>query len=456
MTNSVKIFIVEDDEWFGQLLEYTLKLNPDYEVTLFSNAKDCLAKLNEKPHLITVDYRLPDLDGTSLIKEIKKYDSDIEVLAISGQEDIETAVELLKAGAYDYIVKSKDIRDRLMTTVSNVLKSIDLKERVVSLQKELGQKFDFRKTIIGDSPAIKKVFEYIDKAIKTNITVTISGETGTGKELVAKAIHYHSDRKKGNFVAVNVSAIPSELIESELFGHEKGAFTGAANTRKGKFEEANGGTLFLDEIGEMEASMQAKILRVLQEREFVRVGSNKTIKTDCRLIVATHRNLFDEVKSGKFREDLYYRIYGLPIELPPLRERNSDILILSKHFLNEFCKENKMPVKKLSVDARKKLLNYPYPGNIRELKAIIDLAAVMANHDTITDEDIQFNSRDAMSNILGEELTLKEYTMKIIRYYLKKYDDNIKLVAQKLDIGQSTIYRLLKEEKEETGNLENS
>lgn len=448
MNANFKIFVVEDDEWYRELLGYNLELNPDYEVTKYADASTCLAALHQKPDVVTLDYRLPDMTGEEVLKRIKDYDPEIEVIIISEQDKIETAVELLKLGAYDYLVKAKDIRDRLLNVVNNIRKNASLKTRITTLQKEVGQKYNFEKSIIGQSPAIKKVFALLEKAIRTNITVMITGETGTGKELAAKAIHFSSKRKDMPLVPVNVAAIPKDLVESELFGHEKGAFTGANFRRVGKFEEAHQGTLFLDEIGEMELSMQVKLLRALQEKEIVRIGSNKVVKTDCRIIVATNRNLQEEVKAGNFREDLYYRLFGLTIELPPLRERGNDIILLAKHFLTSFCAENELPDLSLSTSAQKKLLAYSYPGNIRELKSVVELAAVMANGDTITEDEISFGTRDALPEIMTEELTLKDYTQRIIDYYLQKYENNIKLVAEKLDIGQSTIYRMLKERKD--------
>ena len=444
-----KIFVVEDDDWYRELLGYNLELNPDYEISKFENAGTCLNQLHEHPHVVTLDYRLPDMQGAEALKKIKEYNADIEVVVISEQENIDTAVELLKLGAYDYLTKSDDIRDRLLNTVNNIRKNSSLKTRINHLQQEVEQKYDFEKSIIGQSHAIKKVFNMIEKAIKTNITVTITGETGTGKELVAKAIHFNSRRKNKPFVPVNMAAIPSELIESELFGHEKGAFTGANIRRAGKFEEADGGTLFLDEIGEMDVTFQAKLLRALQEKEIVRIGSNKIVKTDCRIIVATNRNLLEEVKEGNFREDLYYRLFGLPIELPPLRERDKDIILLAKFFIENFARENDLPPFTLTPNAQKKLLAYHYPGNIRELKSIVELAAVMTNEQEIDEDVINFSTHDALPEVLTEELTLKEYTNRIIDLYLNKYDNNIKLVAEKLDIGVSTIYRMLKESKEE-------
>lgn len=444
-----KIFVVEDDEWYRELLGFNLESNPDYEVHKFESATACLNRLHENPDLVTLDYNLPDMKGEEAFVKIKDMNPDIEVIVISEQGSIDTAVELLKMGAFDYMTKAEDIQDRLMNTVQNVRKNSSLKSRIVSLEKEVQKKYEFGNTIIGTSPAIKKVFSMMEKAIKTNITVTITGETGTGKEVVAKAVHFNSRRKDKPFVPVNMAAIPSELIEAELFGHEKGAFTGANNRRIGKFEEAHEGTLFLDEIGEMDITFQAKLLRALQEKEIIRIGSNKIVKTDCRIIVATNRNLIEEVKNGNFREDLYYRLFGLPIELPPLRERGKDIILLSRFFLSNFARDNELPEYTLTPAAQKKLLSYKYPGNIRELKSIVELSAVMSNGSEIDEDVITFSTYDALPDVLAEEMTLKEYSNRIIQLYLKKYDDNIKLVAEKLDIGVSTIYRILKEEKEE-------
>ena len=261
--------------------------------------------------------------------------------------------------------------------------------------------------------------------------------------MVAKAIHYNSARSKLPFVTVNVAAIPKDLIESELFGHEKGAFTGAVTRRIGKFEEADKGTLFLDEIGELDINLQAKLLRVLQEKEITRVGGNGIVKIDVRIIVATHKNLMEEVKNKNFREDLYYRLIGMPVQLPPLRERGNDICILAKHFIDNFCKENKISKKVLSPEAQQKLLQYSFPGNVRELKSIMELAVVMADDETIQPEHITYNTTSSIANLLSKEITLKEFESQIIQHYLDKYDKDVLLVAKKLDIGKSTIYRMV-------------
>jgi DNA-binding NtrC family response regulator len=441
------IFILEDDDWYNNLLTYTVSLNPEYIVKGFKTAKEFYQSLSVHPDVITLDYRLPDSTGLDVLKKVKEFNDQIEIIIISEQENIETAVELLKEGAYDYLVKTPDIRDRLLNILSKLKNQRSLKVRIDELQKEVENKYNFSHTIIGQSEIIKNIFSLMEKAVQTSINVSITGETGTGKELVAKAIHYNSKRSKKPFVAVNIAAIPNELIESELFGHEKGAFTGANNRRIGKFEEANGGTIFLDEIGEMNLSLQAKLLRVLQEREITRVGSNENIPVDCRIIIATHKNLRDETKSGNFREDLYYRLLGLPIDLPPLRERGKDVLILAKYFIEKFCNENNIPVKLIDDSAQQKMLSYAWRGNIRELKSMIELAIVVASDNYIKAEHLHLGSDDILPEIIGNEITLREYNLKIVETYLKKYDHNIPLVAQKLDISQATIYRMLKEMK---------
>jgi two-component system response regulator AtoC len=443
-----KIFVVEDNDWYNRLLVHTLSLNPDYEIKSFVNGSDFLNCLHESPDIVTLDYRLPDITGLELLKKIRQESNDIQVILISEQEEINTVVSLLKQGAYDYITKSEDIRDKLLNTVQNIRNGIGLKREITTLRREIQKKYSFRQSILGESPAIKAIYELFDKALGTNITVTLSGETGTGKELVAKAIHYNSRRRDKSFVAVNVAAIPSELIESELFGHEKGAFTGAAFRRIGRFEEADGGTLFLDEIGEMELNFQAKLLRALQEKEIVRIGSNKPVKTNCRIIVATNKNLKEEVKKGNFREDLYYRLLGLPIEMPPLREREHDILILANHFMAQFCAENEIPPKKISLQAQKKLMSYPFPGNIRELKSVIELAVTLSVRNEIESADLVLDAGDPLSVIADGDMTLREYDLRIIKATLKKNNNDIRLTAAKLDIGISTIYRILKEVKE--------
>ncbi|MEI6766349.1 MAG: sigma-54 dependent transcriptional regulator [Bacteroidota bacterium] len=438
------IFVVEDDPIYARILQYHLSLNPDYEVEVCSSGRECISKLYKNPSVISLDYSLPDMSGLNVIKAVKKFNPEIPVIIISGQEDIATAVTLLKEGASDYIIKNDETKTRLWNLLINIRENVKLREEISSLREEIGRKYDFHKVIVGNSPQIVNLFNLMEKAVQTGITVSITGETGTGKELIAKAIHYNSLRSKLPFVAINVSAIPRELIESEMFGYEKGAFTGANARKIGKFEEADRGTLFLDEIGDMDMNLQSKLLRVLQEKEIVRVGGNTVVKVDVRLIVATHKNLAEMVGKGLFREDLFYRLLGLPIDVPPLRNRGNDIVLLAKHFLDEFCKSNNVPAKFFNPEAAEKILNYNYPGNVRELKAIVDLACVLASGEFIRPEDVRFNASGTNQFFYMQELTLHEYTRRIIRHFLDKYEDNVLKVAKKLDVGKSTIYRMMK------------
>ncbi len=441
-----RILVVEDNEWYCEMLSHHLSLNPDYRVKKCFSGKEALGLIHEHPAVVCLDYSLPDTNGSDLLKKIKDFNPDIQVIIISGQEDVGIAVQLLKQGAYDYLLKNEDTKALLWNTVNNIRQHLSLRQEVSDLKQEVVKKYDFSNIIIGQSKTLSKTFLMIEKAAQGKITVSVTGETGAGKELVAKAIHYNSDRKNKPFVAVNVTAIPKELIESELFGHEKGAFTGANTRRIGRFEEANGGTLFLDEIAEMDISLQVKLLRVLQEREITRVGGNMSIPVDIRIVVATHKDLAEEVRKGTFREDLYYRLLGLPIHLPPLRERGNDILLLARYFLDSYSRENGTDKIKLSPAAQEKLLAYSFPGNVRELKAVIELAAVIAEHNTIEQDDIIFNPSKSTGPLTSSELTMKQYMEQIVKTYLEKYNDNVLLVAKKLDIGKSTIYRMLHRE----------
>lgn len=440
------IHILEDDKLYNSVLSHFLGLNPEHEVKSFSTAASFLKSLYEKPDLVTLDYSLPDGTADGMLKQIKDTLPDVRVIVVSAQQDVKTAIDLLKKGADDYIVKDSDTQDRLWIAIKNCKEKMSLKKEIATLQKEVSKKYDFQKAIIGNSSPMKQVFGMIEKASQTNITVSVTGETGTGKDLVAKAIHYNSLRKGKPFVPVNVAAIPAELMESELFGHEKGSFTGAVTQRIGKFEEANKGTLFLDEIGEMDINLQAKLLRVLQEKEITRVGSNKIFPVDVRIIVATHRNLMGEVKKGAFREDLYYRLLGLPIHLPPLRNRDNDILLIAKFFIDQFCEENSLAKKHLSLEAKKQLLNYQFPGNIRELKSIIDLSCVMSDGEEIELTHMQRMSAASPSSLssLQEPVTLRRFTLQFLQDYLEKYEYDVLKVAQVLNVGKSTLYRLIK------------
>ena len=443
--NNVRVFVVEDDPVYTKFMKYVLGLNPDFDAEYFSTGQDFISQLHRRPAIVTLDYSLPDMPGEKVLKEILDFDPDTPVIIVSAQEKIGTAVELLKSGAFDYISKGDDAKDRILNSLENARNKRSLVQEIGRLKREISEKYEFEKSIIGTSPAIRKTFQLLEKAVKTNITVSITGETGTGKELAAKAIHYNSSRKNKPFIAVNIAAIPRELIESELFGHEKGAFTGAFTSRIGKFEEAEGGTLLLDEIGEMDLNLQAKLLRVLQEKELTRVGGNSVLKLDVRIIVSTHRNLEEDVQQGLFRKDLYYRLLGLRIHLPPLRERGQDVILLAKYFLDQFARENQLNKFRISSEAQEKLLRYAFPGNIRELKSVTDLAAVMAESGEVNAQDITFAQTPGNLYSQNQEMSLQENNYRLIRSYLNKYDNNILEVARRLNISKSSIYRYLKE-----------
>lgn len=439
-----KIFVVEDDPLYAKALTHQLARDPDFEVRSFSNGTDFLKLLHERPDVITLDHHLPDISGLELIKRIKQALPNSEVIILSAQEDVATAVQLLQAGAFDYIIKTSDSFSKLWHVVHQANEKRSLRQEVANLRDEIAHKYHFQHYILGSSPPMQRLFSVLEKAAKSPITVSITGQTGTGKELIAKAIHFNSNRMKKNFVALNVAAIPKELVESELFGHEKGAFTGADQNRIGKFEEANKGTLFLDEIGEMDLQTQSKLLRALQEREITRLGSNKVIPLDVRIIVATHRNLLQEVHEGRFREDLYYRLLGLSIELPPLKDRGNDVILLAKHFAASYCKEINIPGKEFSPRAIEKLKRHSYPGNVRELKALIEVAVVMSDTSVIDEQDIQFVTHQTIQGIMSESMTLDDYNYQIIRWYLDRNNNNVVKAAKQLNVGKSTIYRFIK------------
>lgn len=384
-----KVFVVEDDEFLGSIFKRTLEKISDAEIHLFKTPQECLNNLHLNPDIISIDYYLPGMNGMEMMEKIRNYNNTINCIIVSGQEKVDIVLELYKKGAIDYIMKDDNTVANLENSVKKIFDNLRLKKQVEILQEQIIDRNKYS-NIVGNSPSILKVLKMIQKVENNSIMVLISGESGTGKELVARAIHYGSPRARKPFVTVNMGAIPVDLIESELFGHEKGAFTDARERRIGKFEEADEGTIFLDEIGEMDLFLQTKILRVLQEKEVTRIGSNKAIKLDVRVIAATNKNLSTEVKEGRFREDLFYRLQGFLIHLPPLRERGEDIIILSKSFLNTFCKENNMQQVSLSKEAIKMLLEYPWPGNVRELKAVIERAALLCENSTITPEDIVF------------------------------------------------------------------
>ncbi|MFD1468482.1 sigma-54-dependent transcriptional regulator [Hymenobacter caeli] len=442
----LNIFIVEDNEWYGELLLHQLGRNPDHHVRRFGTARECLEQMaKETPDVVTLDYSLPDSDGEHTLRQLRERAPQAAVVVISGQEDVATAVALLRQGAYDYLVKDASTGERLWSLLGKVRQQVRLRRENEQLRLQLDARdLGNSAPILGAHPTMLRLQELIGKAARTTITVSVSGETGTGKELVAQAIHARSERAGRPFVAVNMAAIPRELLESELFGHEKGAFTGAVTRRVGRFEEADGGTLFLDEVADLELGLQAKLLRVLQERELVRVGGRQRVAFDVRLVVATHHDLLTEVRAGRFREDLYYRLLGLPITLPPLRERGTDVLLLAEAFVQTFCQRNNLPARHLGEDAQQRLLAHPFPGNVRELKAVVELGAVLAEGDLIRSPDLSLRSPAAAAGAAAQSLTLREQANRLVQECLDELGGDVLATADRLGVGKSTIYRMIK------------
>lgn len=382
-----RIFIIDDDELYSSIIKVSLEENPNFELEIFNSGEDFFNNVYLNPDIVIIDYNLPGMSGLEILKKIKSINPSISTILLSGQEKLEVVVEAYNSGANNYIIKNHNVAFELRNSIKNLCTSINLRKEVNELREQIIDRNKYQK-IIGESKPLLQVLKLIQKVEKTSLITLITGESGTGKELIAKAIHYNSPRSRKPFVPVNVAAIPEDLIESELFGHEKGAFTGAGSRRIGKFEEAEGGTIFLDEIGEMPVDLQTKLLRVLQDNIISRLGSNKEIKLNIRVVTATNKNLFARVKEGKFREDLFYRLQGFLIHLPPLRERGNDIILLAKYFLNEFCKENKLVHKPFSNKAIESLLNYSWPGNVRELKSMVERAVLLSEEPKIETEDL--------------------------------------------------------------------
>lgn len=391
MDNKIKICLVDDDESLLELISINLMFEDKYEVISFNSGHLFLENINEtKADIIVLDYNLPDYSGIELFAKIRKNDASIPIIFLSGQSDVNVVVDAYNQGAKNYIVKSQNAIVELTNAIKNLSETVNLKKEIAYWKEQIFSREKYDK-IIGESPAIMKVLKLIQKVEKTNILTLITGDSGTGKELVARAIHFNSERYKKPFIAVNIAALPDDLVESELFGYEKGAFTGADSRRIGKFEEADNGTIFLDEIGELDINMQTKLLRVLQEGVITRLGSNKEIKLDNRIIVATNKNLAQCVKDGTFREDLYYRLQVFLIQLPPLKERGNDVIILSKYFLKQFCNSNKIEIKSFSPDAYRKIIEHTWPGNIRELKSFVERSILVSDTNTIHVDDLIFS-----------------------------------------------------------------
>ena len=443
------ILVVDDDKNICKIIEINLKKTRQYEVSIASSGEACLKAIREQiPDLVLLDIQMPGIDGIETLKRIKEDEPRIPVIMMSAHGTIEKAVKSMKLGAYDFI-KKPFAADRLMVTVQNALMTSSLKNEIDELKSELKDRYQFS-NIIGQSGVMQAVFKSLEKVIDSNVTVLIQGESGTGKELIARAIHFHSKmRSNKSFVAVNCSALPESLLESELFGHEKGAFTGAAGRRIGKFEQGNGGTIFLDEVGLMSPMTQAKVLRVLQEREFERVGGNELIKVDIRLISATNLNLEDAMKRGDFREDLYYRISVFPIKLPSLRERKEDIPLLAAFFLDKYSKQEDKNLESITPDALELLMAYHWPGNVRELENAVERAVVLATGKEITAKDLPSAVRSlGEKKIYESDNTLSSWIEKLeeeaLKQALLECEGNISQTAKKLGIGRATIYRKAK------------
>ena len=383
---NAKILIVEDNDLNREYLTELLTLS-GYDVKAAENGRYAMdAMVEDKYDLIITDLRMPQVDGMELLKFTKEMNQDNVVIMITGYGTVNTAVDAMKLGAFDFITKPlKD--DLVKLTVSRALSYVKLKEENIALKDHLKDKYDFGK-MIGYSDCMKKVFDSVIRISASDSTTLIHGESGTGKELVARAIHFNSDRRNQPLIPVNCGAIPEELLESELFGHEKGAFTGAIRNRIGRFELAQKGTIFLDEIGDMSPALQVKMLRVIQEKEFERIGGIKTIHADVRIIAATNQDLEKAVAERRFREDLFYRINVIPIHLPPLRERGPDIAILANHFLKKFNKIKKKNLSRISSEAIGYFTRYPWPGNVRELENLMEMLVVMMEEGDVDVSDL--------------------------------------------------------------------
>ncbi len=450
-----RILVVDDDKNVRRLVSDILEKSGSYELITASTGEACLNKLQEQPvDLLLLDIQMPGMDGIEVLDQVKKKHPDLPVIIMTAHGTIERAVDSMKKGCYDFLTKPFS-SDRLKVTVKNALDAHTLESEVQSLRSELKDRFDFD-NIVGQSGVMQELFRAVEKLVNSEVTVLIQGESGTGKELFARAIHNHCEARRDKpYVAVNCTALPDALLESELFGHEKGAFTGAAGKRIGKFELADGGTVFLDEIGDMSQSTQAKILRVLQEREFERVGGNSLVKVNIRLISATNKNLEEEVRAGRFREDLFYRVSVFPIKLPPLRERKGDLPLLVDHFLKRYCQRENKSLKKIHPEALKILLSYHWPGNVRELENAIERAVVISGTDSVGESDLPPHitafSRDDHSLEMGlgeiqESLPrwIEKLEVDILRKTLLEFEGNISRTAKKLGIGRATVYRKAK------------
>jgi len=448
MAGKPTLLIVDDEKPTREGLRAALEER--YEVYIAEDAKAALDLLeHENFDVLLTDFRLPNEDGLKLIARAKSLPKPPVCILMTAYGSEEIAVEAMKHGADDYIAKGRLQIDELEMRIARALKQQNLEVENVSLRKQLDSKFGLE-NIVGQSVAMKEIFDVVQQVAPTRATVLVTGESGTGKELIAKALHQLSPRAKQPFVTVHCAALAPTLLESELFGHERGAFTGAHERRIGRFELAQGGTLFLDEIGDIDQTIQVKLLRFLGERTFERVGSNKTLSADVRLVAATNKNLEELVKAGKFREDLFFRLRVVEIELPPLRERTGDIPLLAQSFLREFAKENGKPVNDFTADALEALMNFSWPGNVRELRTAIEHAVVLCRGERISLRDLPASLRGGSSLgstklLQGKDLTVKDAEKQLIMRALKETDGNRTRAAQKIGMSRRTFHRKLHE-----------
>ena len=439
-----RVLIVEDEDNLRRVLELQLQ-SAGFEVDKAPSAIDGL-KLADRADLILTDLRLPGMDGMQLLSHIHASNPGTPVIVMTAFGTIENAVEAMKAGAVDFLPKPFSI-DHLMAVVHKALELAKLRDENRQLREELGHRYQFD-NIIGRSPPMQEIFGTIERVGPTRATVLLCGESGVGKDLIARAIHYHSPRRERPFVKINCTAIPENLMESELFGYEKGAFTGAVASKPGKFEQADTGTVFLDEIGDVPPSIQVKLLRILQEREFERLGSNRTRQIDVRVLAATNVDLRAALEQGRFREDLYYRLNVMPLNIPPLRERKEDIPHLADHFLKKHASEMGQPDITIGESAIQKLLGYHWPGNVRELENVIERSLVLAGGKTLEAADIRMDISPASragqaETFLPDGMTLDEHEQTLIREALRRAGGNKSQAARLLGLTRNALrYRL--------------
>ncbi len=446
-----RILLIDDEENFRHMLSVILKKR-GYDVETVSNGIDGLKEIDTGSYdTVLCDIRMPQMDGLEFLKEAQKAGCESTIIMMSAYGTLDTAIEAMKLGAYDYI--SKPFKpDEIILTLKKAEERERLRRENLFLKKEVQKEYSFE-NIISKNERMRQIFDTIRKVAKYKSTILIAGESGTGKELVAKAIHFNSDRSDHPFIPVNCGAIPENLLESELFGHTKGSFTNAIRTKKGLFEEADGGTMFLDEIGELPLQLQVKLLRVLQDGEIRRIGDSRSIKIDVRIIAATIKDLDKEVREGKFRDDLFYRLNVLPIKLPPLRDRKEDISILVDHFINKYSRELNKPIEGIIPEALNCLLNYNWNGNVRELENVIERAVVLTESDRIQVEnlpiEIQKPKEESRLSLLNDELSIKKasrYLEKdLIKKALNKTKGNHTHAAKLLEISHRALLYKIKE-----------